>query len=1684
MVATKKFSRVVSLLLALVMILTLVPFQSFAAEADPAELQLQNGTVAISSDMSAEQVKKALFDALVVNPEGKDYQDYEWEYYRQGSYLLYTRMDWGSVNGFTTRAKPPAILWEETYTHPSIQDSDTSEGNYQVRLAGDTREVTLTKVYSCTVNYNYELTQGSVYVNDAQVSGTVTGVSPAADLQFTVVPKEGYKVASVTVNGQAVEAVDGVYTVLPVATTDIDVTFVEDGTFYNVTVNAGEGVTVKMDGIEVSGDVKVAEGVEYTFEYIPDDSTSVKAVKLGEDDVTSAVSFANYVGTQKLTFTGDTTLAVESVAKSAELVLTGTTEVPVAINADGSFNYDGIRANLISALIDKAQSIGVEFTAENLVFEQYALYYTAGDVPGVSSQWVSLEGTEKGPILGSYYHPVAAGSNHLRVAFTGNDQFRPTDYIEFDVTLVDVGNAVIAVKENPTVTLTETTVGNIDYSTLKQDIFDAAIDTASSLPADLTLEDLELTVPENITESGKYSVTARYPGSVNYRETTVTFDVQVNVVKCPTADIALKADTVDAVLKETAVGVYDNAALKEAVYAAAVDLDACAANGLDVSKLVFELQDVTTEGTYTAKISYPDTETHHANSVTVTVNVTVDKCPTVQFEQVADSAVLYRGYDRDSYNYDGLKEDIFNNVLKVTGVEDLQWSDATYEYKVYDLGGTIGTYQPFDLDHIWGDNSGNMYKYLRNGGTFDIKVNVPTSESYYGAQIEFKLNVSIGDSYVSEIVTNEGPFDLVLNVNRDRTYDYDGLKQAIFEAAVKEVKNVPGKVNWDYLTYSYKVGLGDNFHDFTTTSLPEDVAGIIYNYLYKGGEFTIRLAIADGNGFWGSHVDITVKVTVVDPYASDIKVKSEIAPVTLKETTVGNFDYESLKAQIFEAAIDAENSTPSNLTVDSFDYVIPEINGSGVYNVTANFKETFDNVADSVSFDIQVNVEVLPTASIVLKANAVSAVLTETEIDKFDFDTLNKTIFEGAVDTQATTPALTYKDVTITFDREINADGKYTATITYPGTSTIHGTSAKVTADIDVAFLPSVSIETQSRNLVLNKNIAGDYDYDGLKKAIFDECLRVTGVDGLSWNNFKYEYKLFNAIGTTDSWSGLYRDFEIRKPSFDLEETYKYLYKGGDFQIRVSIPDSSAYHGDSAELSINVTVEDPYYAEIALKPNYQNNYTLNYADNGEFDYDRLEKEIFDAVIDLENSPENVTFENAVITYQILDAMGTSTGIGAGDYYDFAQGTLPADAANTYRYMYKGGTFNIKVAVPGDENHRAVETVFSVNIQPFSRVPSNVVLNSGTMDYNGDLNAIKAYVYSLIDMNASKLPSDVSIDDFTFEYYARNYTAGDIPGVEHRWVPFEGMDHPTLAGSYFKPIGNGTNKIRVVFNGTDDYLASTSNEVNFTMSKASFTISLKQNYKYLDEALPKDFVQPSVSDNFEHYYIALDASASTGIIYIDSLSGLGELDFTGNIALSWWLTQILGAGVTADSVYNRDGLSRDQLVTLLSDSRMIDFLDGYNIDANAVSKMLDVINSIPESVTHFSFKMGQPTKPGTYTMFAMATNANYYTATASSVFYVKYHSTGTKLVFVQDTDGLNSFNVGKFDYSAVVTKDGVPTGTGTIHYLYTGFRSNALFYASTKEGPRQAGIYTQTAWTAWFTSPYAFPKTRTFTVSLL
>ena len=148
MATTKRFSKVLAFMLALVMIFSLVPIQSFAAvvEVSAANLNLKDGqTVAISSDMNPDQVKKALFDALVENPDGADYSDYDWQVYGSSSSspAWNTESQWGSlINGHEWHNKHGLI----NYYYSFMPVKDSGDGNFRIRIAGNLQEVTINKV--------------------------------------------------------------------------------------------------------------------------------------------------------------------------------------------------------------------------------------------------------------------------------------------------------------------------------------------------------------------------------------------------------------------------------------------------------------------------------------------------------------------------------------------------------------------------------------------------------------------------------------------------------------------------------------------------------------------------------------------------------------------------------------------------------------------------------------------------------------------------------------------------------------------------------------------------------------------------------------------------------------------------------------------------------------------------------------------------------------------------------------------------------------------------------------------------------------------------------------------------------------------------------------------------------------------------------------------------------------------------------------------------------------------------------------------------------------------------------------------------------------------------------------------------------------------------------------------------
>lgn len=143
----KKLQRLLACLLAVLLLSQVGAFLPAARAAGG--YTLQNGSAIIKPGMSDAEVNRALTRALVVGFDQKSEADQnalldslQWEYKCEGKGKVFgvpaTHTDWGTINGFTSVDK------RVKYTHPALAKND--DGNYQVRVAGTTAEVTLTKM--------------------------------------------------------------------------------------------------------------------------------------------------------------------------------------------------------------------------------------------------------------------------------------------------------------------------------------------------------------------------------------------------------------------------------------------------------------------------------------------------------------------------------------------------------------------------------------------------------------------------------------------------------------------------------------------------------------------------------------------------------------------------------------------------------------------------------------------------------------------------------------------------------------------------------------------------------------------------------------------------------------------------------------------------------------------------------------------------------------------------------------------------------------------------------------------------------------------------------------------------------------------------------------------------------------------------------------------------------------------------------------------------------------------------------------------------------------------------------------------------------------------------------------------------------------------------------------------------
>ena len=327
-----------------------------------ADVQLQNGTAVIPAGADEETVKQALFDALVVNKEGLNPQDCDWEYYCTGKNGLLTNDAWGSVNGFTSEKK--VVFVPTTFTHPAL--ADNGDGNYQVRIEGTDTEVTLTKT---------------------------SGLDSAIEVQDN-------QTVALTYNDEGSVNYDALRAAI----------------FAAVVTSTTPELTVS--DVTIQYQYKNAIGQDKWGELEGDDALIGGYDPVGEGTYTLLISYAGGNGylpasaQVQVTFTERT---------AGSIVLKSGQSAGVTYHEDGSINYDALRAAIFDAVVE---STTPELTVDDVTIEYYATA-TTGSVGDAGKAWMPLEGGT-GTVLGisvTYPAMTLGEGQQVRVSWNGNASY-------------------------------------------------------------------------------------------------------------------------------------------------------------------------------------------------------------------------------------------------------------------------------------------------------------------------------------------------------------------------------------------------------------------------------------------------------------------------------------------------------------------------------------------------------------------------------------------------------------------------------------------------------------------------------------------------------------------------------------------------------------------------------------------------------------------------------------------------------------------------------------------------------------------------------------------------------------------------------------------------------------------------------------------------------------------------------------------------------------------------------------------------------------------------------------------------------------------------------------------------------------------------------------------------------------
>lgn len=636
-------------------------------------------------------------------------------------------------------------------------------------------------------------------------------------------------------------------------------------------------------------------------------------------------------------------------------------------------------------------------------------------------------------------------------------------------------------------------------------------------------------------------------------------------------------------------------------------------------------------------------------------------------------------------------------------------------------------------------------------------------------------------------------------------------------------------------------------------------------------------------------------------------------------------------------------------------------------------------------------------------------------------------------------------------DYQAISEGTQKIKISYNENDTYYGAEKEVNITVKDRTLADITVN-EGQTIKLAYNDDATVNYDKVREDIFNKVVESSTPD-LTVDDVTIQYYASTkTLGVpSQAWVALEGGKDVvNYPAIsEGAQTIRIIYKGSkDYKPRTV--ETTINVVDRATVDV-VTNEGPY--NVSMKFNKDQSY----------DYDATAKAIYEAVIKSTN-PE-LSFEDFKVEYN-------------ADPTSFVDVWCELNNNNTLNLnKFKAGTWEIRLSWNATKEYKGGNIVVTVNVED-NRLESAVTLKEGTsVTYNMDAQEMKKALFKSIDFSKSTLPSkdELSVDDFTYEYYGTNVVAGNIDGGIKQWAPVEGgkvtlLDYPQMPA--------GEQKVRITYKGNSDYRPSTSGETTITVKKAKVKVSVHSTNIFADEELSKDFITTNPADKFDVYTVYAGATSNVSLgLYLDL-----PARFTDNKAVIDVLDPIVKKvfGKTFTQMM-QDGVTVGELRKLFSTQELLDLLEKLHIDTGTFGQILKVINKLPGIADNVRIGFGTPNRPGLYAVAAVTDNKNYETGVGIGALLVKQHVKGVKLIWNQKLTKISKEEAQNFDFKATVTCNGKAVSDENVHYLYTGVQSNLKPYSSTTTAPTEPGVYTMTVVTIGGNYK-ASPITRTFTIT--